>query len=101
MCIRMWYTIERNISTSTQDPFTIEHRVGVGGGSINESYRVEGMGQYYFVKVNAAERLDMFIAEAKGLEALASVRAMRVPLPICWGIAAWLSTWILQMLAHT
>jgi len=82
----MWRMIGRSISESTQNQFIIERRISVGGGSINASYRVEGSGQCYFVKTNIVQRLGMFTVEAKGLEALASVQAMRVPHPVCQGV---------------
>ncbi len=83
----MWRTIEQNIGKSARKQFIIERRVGIGGGSINASYRVEGSGQCYFVKTNTAQRLEMFAAEAKGLDALASAQAIRVPQPVCRGVA--------------
>src|SRR5690606_26369581 len=46
---------------------------------------LEGRTRRYFVKYNDPARLDMFAAEAEGLEALAAARAVRVPKPICWG----------------
>jgi len=83
----MWHTIEQHISESTRNRFIIERRVGVGGGSINSSYRLEGMGQRYFVKTHTIEPPDMFAAEARGLEALSGTQTVRVPLPICRGVA--------------
>jgi len=83
----MWHRIEQDISKSTHRKFTIEHKVSVGGGSINSTYRIEGLKQRYFVKTNAAECLDMFAAEANGLIALAGSKAVRVPKPVCRGVA--------------
>ncbi len=52
----------------------------VGGGSINESWRVSGAdGGRYFVKFNSAERLAMFEAEAAGLDEIAATGTVRVP----------------------
>ncbi len=39
----------------------------------------------WFVKLNDASRLDMFEAEAAGLQALAGAGAIRVPRPLCSG----------------
>jgi len=83
----MWHRIEQDISESTRKKFTIEHKVSVGGGSINTTYKIEGLKQCYFVKTNAAECLDMFAAEASGLIALADTKAVRVPKPVCRGVA--------------
>lgn len=59
----------------------------VGGGCINETVRVAGEGRDFFVKLNAAAKADMFAAEAEGLRALAATRTVRVPEPVCWGVA--------------
>ncbi len=83
----MWHTIEQHISESTRNHFAIERRTSVSGGSINASYRVEGMGQCYFVKTHTTGCPDMFAAEMNGLEALAGTCAVRVPLPLCRGTA--------------
>lgn len=83
----MWHRIEQDISESTHRDFTIERRIGVGGGSINSTYRIEGASQRYFVKTNAVKFLDMFAAEANGLMALADAKAIRVPKPVCRGVA--------------
>jgi len=83
----MWQKIEQDISESTHKKFIIERQIGVGGGSINSTYRIEGLKQCYFVKTNTAECLDMFAAEAGGLTALAGAKAVRVPKPVCRGVA--------------
>jgi protein-ribulosamine 3-kinase len=49
------------------------------GGSINDCYRWPAGDTSLFVKLNAPARHDLFSAEADGLEALASARALRVP----------------------
>ena len=60
----------------------------VGGGSINESCRLTGRdGREWFLKLNDAAYVDMFAAEAAGLEELAAARAVRVPLPLAHGTA--------------
>ncbi|MCB1958989.1 MAG: fructosamine kinase family protein [Rhodocyclaceae bacterium] len=51
----------------------------VSGGSINRAYRVDVGGQVFFLKLNRAEALAQFEAEADGLAALAATGAFRVP----------------------
>jgi protein-ribulosamine 3-kinase len=80
-----WRDIELAIARATGSPFRIKSRDAVGGGCINETYRVEGPGFACFVKVNRADRAEMFAAEAAGLAALADARAVRVPKPVCHG----------------
>ncbi|VAW74995.1 Ribulosamine/erythrulosamine 3-kinase potentially involved in protein deglycation [hydrothermal vent metagenome] len=61
--------------------------VAVGGGSINESYCLQGEDRSFFVKLNRADLLEMFEAEAEGLQALRQSGALRVPEPLAWGVA--------------
>jgi len=60
----------------------------VGGGSINDSYLLTTpTDERWFLKLNDAARVDMFAAEAAGLEELAAADAVRVPRPMAHGIA--------------
>ena len=79
-----------HLSTAIHDarhrPFTLRNTTPVGGGSINESSRLEGMdGSRYFLKLNDAQHLPMFVAEAEGLNAIAATNTIRVPRPIVHG----------------
>lgn len=51
----------------------------IGGGCINRAFEVRAGGMVYFLKLNAADALPMFEAEADGLAALAGCGAFRVP----------------------
>ena len=75
------------ISAATGERFAIEAFHAVGGGCINQAYRVEGNGRCYFVKLNAMTALEMFAAEAEALNALRATATVRVPEPICWDVA--------------
>jgi len=79
--------IEQNISKSTNQPFVVDHQGAIGGGCINTAMKLSGSGRSYFIKLNNANRLDMFEAEAAGLAELAKARAVRVPTPICSGVS--------------
>ncbi|MFM7423743.1 MAG: fructosamine kinase family protein [Elainella sp.] len=88
----MWDEIAAQISRATQQPFQISHRRSVGGGSVNQAYAVSGVvaglgERAYFVKLNQADRLSMFEAEALSLQQIAASQTVRVPQPICWGLA--------------
>jgi fructosamine-3-kinase len=78
-----WPQIVRAIREATGERFELQRRRSVGGGCINESYRIEGDGQAYFVKLHRAEGLVMFEAERSGLEELARADAVRVPRALC------------------
>ncbi|WP_126452243.1 fructosamine kinase family protein [Sulfuriflexus mobilis] len=74
------------ISATTGQAFSLDAETQVGGGCINASARFRGRcGREFFVKRNAADKLDMFEAEAEGLQALAGARAIRVPAVVCVG----------------
>lgn len=64
----------------------IEREVPLGGGSINDCYRLDTDAGRFFVKVNAADQHpSMFEAEADGLRRLGSTGAVRVPTVIAVG----------------
>ncbi|MEN9203887.1 MAG: fructosamine kinase family protein [Thermostichus sp. DG_1_6_bins_120] len=89
----LWQTILQQLSAITGQPLPVESvRVQpLGGGSINATYRLAGGKQAYFVKMarggkgGAATALEMFAAEAAGLQTLAAANAVRVPQPLIWG----------------
>lgn len=95
-----WADIAAQISNSTGLPFKVEETASLGGGCINETYRIEGTGQQFFVKLNNADNLPMFEAEAAGLQEICRSRTLRVPVPVCWGkneSKAWLVLEYLEM----
>src|SRR6188768_2786027 len=64
----------------------VEREVAVGGGSINEGYRLDTNEGRFFVKTNSADRFpSMFEAEADGLDRLRVANALRVPQVIALG----------------
>lgn len=71
----------------------------VGGGSINAAYRLEATdGVRYFVKLNGVQHLNMFVAEAAGLEAIAATNTIRVPRTIAHGSTGGQSFLVLEHL---
>ena len=62
-------------------------RSSIGGGCINQTVRIAGDGRDFFIKFNAAAQAEMFVAEAEGLRELAAAKTVRVPEPVCWGVA--------------
>ncbi|MCC6208729.1 MAG: fructosamine kinase family protein [Gammaproteobacteria bacterium] len=73
------------ISAATGATFTARAREGVGGGCINDAWRLDGDGRSFFVKLNEPAREAMFAAEFAGLEELRAANAVRVPMPVCLG----------------
>jgi protein-ribulosamine 3-kinase len=60
-------------------PTAIDAGTPIGGGSISRTLLLESGQRRCFVKLNDASLLDMFVAEADGLQALAACPALRVP----------------------
>lgn len=81
------------LNTATCQSHKLVRQFNIGGGCINTTMKLETNIGCYFVKFNRAELLDMFEAEAEGLQELAQSDAIRVPQPIDSGVAdgqAWL-----------
>ncbi|CCI16252.1 conserved hypothetical protein [Microcystis aeruginosa PCC 9806] len=94
----MWTQIARHITQTREKPFEIEKSRPVSGGCINQGYAVSGNGLIYFVKINQANQEAMFAAEALGLKQIHATQTIRVPEPICWGIAEKSSYLVLEWL---
>jgi len=96
--------ISAAIRDATQRPFTLRNHSSVGGGSINEAYLIDGGpengqgGARYFLKFNDSWHLPMFVAEAKGLEAIAATNTIHVPRVIAHGSAGRKSYLVLEYL---
>ncbi len=83
----IWKHIARQLESRTGRPVKASHPVAVGGGSINEAWRLEDENRSFFVKLNQAAKLDMFEAEVEGLQALRQPGVLRIPEPLVWGTA--------------
>lgn len=94
----MWTQIARHITQTTEKPFEIQKSHPVSGGCINQGYAVSGNSLIYFVKINQANQEAMFAAEALGLRQICATKTIRVPEPICWGIADKSSYLVLEWL---
>ncbi len=79
--------VQQAIVEATAEDFVLRQAVSTGGGCINSTYRLEGNGRAYFVKLNRKELLPMFEAEAMGLHEIAETGTVRAPMPICFGVA--------------
>jgi protein-ribulosamine 3-kinase len=75
------------ISNATGEPFRCQTQQAVGGGCINQTVTLSDGRRRFFVKLNAAHLLDMFEAEAEGLQEIVNSASIHCPQPICWGTA--------------
>jgi len=80
-----WNDIADKITLATGQPFRPGEKRPVGGGSINEAWKISEDSRTYFVKLNSAHRVDMFEAESEGLNEIANSHSVRVPQPVCYG----------------
>jgi len=63
-----------------EDRFKIREATSIGGGCINDCYKLDTSTGIYFIKLNSAVTYPgMFEAEKKGLELLASTNTMPIP----------------------
>lgn len=82
-----WQTIAEQIAAATGRPFNPGRPQTVGGGCINRAMVLSDGEQRLFVKLNRADLLAMFEAEAAGLAEMAATDSIRVPEPVCTGLA--------------
>ncbi|WP_019504946.1 fructosamine kinase family protein [Pleurocapsa sp. PCC 7319] len=94
----MWTQIAQAISEATGKDFAIADTRSVGGGCINQGYKISDNNTAYFVKLNQASQLEMFAAEALGLNQMYATQTITVPQPVCWGTANDSSYIVLQWL---
>lgn len=78
--------IEQILSQKAGHPVQVMNTASVGGGSINEAYRLETIDGLFFVKINSASRYPkMFEKEALGLQLLSDANEIPVPEVIEYG----------------
>lgn len=81
-----WQNIVEQIETATGATFKLLNVRSLAGGDINSAYCLQGAdNKSYFVKLNRADTIAMFAAEAGGLTDLAASRTVRVPSPVTYG----------------
>jgi len=95
----MWDAILQHLTQATQTPCTLDQVRSVGGGCINQGYRLTTtQGATYFLKTNSPTQTEMFAAEAAALQAFQATGTIAVPTPICWGHTDQVSYLVLEWL---
>jgi fructosamine-3-kinase len=99
----MWKQIAIAITEATgQKLLNVSYR-SQSGGCINQSFVLSDISSNgttnFFVKINQANYLDMFVAEAIALQQIVATNTINAPQPICWGIAANSAYLVLENLA--
>ena len=82
-----WSEIYAQISDVIGGPFEPATPRPISGGDINQAYLLQNSEQPLFVKLNSASRLAMFEAEHQALLEMAASNTLRVPTPLCCGVA--------------
>ena len=93
-----WSDIAGAIADAIGKPFAVERRASLGGGCINRAFRIEGNRERFFVKINTADKAEMFAAEAVGLAEVVRSGAIRVPRPVCHGAGSGSSWLVLEFI---
>ncbi|MHB8745899.1 MAG: fructosamine kinase family protein [Gammaproteobacteria bacterium] len=95
----LWTHIADHLSQALGTSFVARAPRALGGGCINATYLLESATEGFFVKLNAAHSLDMFVAEAQGLAEIAASKTLRTPTPICYGAANGQAYLVLEYIA--
>lgn len=82
-----WAPVLAHIAQATGQPLGAARARPVAGGCIYRAVTLDDGARRFFVKTGTRAQLALLAAEAHGLRALARTRAVRVPVPVCWGAA--------------
>lgn len=80
-----WTVIDKHISACLGRNFSSTRHEPLGGGCINAAWRVADDYNAFFVKLNTADKSEMFAAEAEGLGEMHRTATVKVPEPVCHG----------------
>lgn len=83
-----WQVVSEHIERVTGRGFQAGSVQPIHGGDINAAYRLQSPDKTYFVKLNRADMISMFEAEAAGLQEMAKTETLRVPAAIVCGTVA-------------
>jgi len=98
--MNLWQHIAAQISDINGSPFEPHPPSLVGGGCINQALKLSDGCLHWFVKINDADRIDMFEAEAEGLNAMADTQTIRVPKALCTGTYENQSYIVIDYISH-
>jgi protein-ribulosamine 3-kinase len=83
-----WRAIAERIQAVIGMSFQPSAPTPVSGGCVNDAMVLADGRQRFFVKLNRADTVRMYEAEAEGLAAIAAARTLRVPVVIDSGVVA-------------
>ncbi|MCK5811253.1 MAG: fructosamine kinase family protein [Cocleimonas sp.] len=80
------FSIAENISATLQTTVQFKQHESISGGCINQVSKIsDDKGNQWLIKENSPHLLDMFIAEADGLNEIYNTQSIRCPEVICYG----------------
>ncbi len=94
-------TLNEEISHFSGSACSIQKVSALGGGSISCTLVLHGERSRWFIKLNSAERHELFAAEADGLTSLARCPALRVPQVVTHGVSGRQAYLVLEYLHLT
>lgn len=95
---QLWPVIDKHVSQVLGRAFSSVKHLPLSGGCINSAFHISGGGMDFFVKINSPDNYAMFVAEAAGLQEIASSGTVHVPAPICHGTTADAAYLVLEFL---
>lgn len=82
-----WASISNHVREVSGELLRVDSARAIGGGCINSAYTLNTDSRQLFIKINASTGLAMFEAEAEGLAEIEQSNTIRVPVPLCCGVA--------------
>lgn len=92
----MWHFVSEKISETINYDFICDDIRAVEGGDTHQAFKISDGKKRFFVKTNSAEFIHNFQCESTGLERLRNTDIVRIPRPICHGIAEQQSFLVLE-----
>ena len=86
------------ITRATGTRFVAARQTAIGGGCINQAFRLSDGQHSFFVKAHHARHLAMFEAEAAGLQEMLATHSVHAPRSVCHGTAAGQAFLVLEYL---
>jgi protein-ribulosamine 3-kinase len=99
-----WSALEHALAGQLGGHCRLRDRQPVGGGCINQAWRLDTSRGRFFLKLNAPGRAELFAAEWDGLATLREAGAVRIPEPLARGVdggASWLLLEYIEMTSLT
>ncbi|AWB67342.1 fructosamine kinase family protein [Saccharobesus litoralis] len=75
----MWNAIENSIASALGSGVKILSKTPLTGGDIHQAYKIETSDKTLFVKINDADKIELFLTEANSLQRISKSQTIKVP----------------------